>query len=186
MRWLIATTVFVAALFVAAITSADDLPPINDPTFKTTCENMYAARDADIEWPSEPAGDGHHCVLVADGADSAQMNADDYRWALRKSLTFACKGKREVLYDIVRRLDHCDGEVRTFAMESVEDNPGACRARFIETGERFNIAPHLIDDLVDWRDDMPWYEAVLVRLFAPRELPIIIEGLVACGAGTLR
>jgi hypothetical protein len=44
----------------------------------------------------------------------------------------------------------------------------------------------LIDDLVDWRDDMPWYEAVLVRLFAPRELPIIIEGLIACGAGTLR
>lgn|GEM_PF-1920415 len=165
---------------------ADGLPPIDDPAFKTTCENMYAARDADIEWPSEPAGDGHHCVLVADGADPAQMDADDYRWALRKSLTFACKGKREVIYDIVRRLDRCDGEVRTFAMETVKDSPGACRARFIETGERFNIAPHLIDDLVDWRDDMPWYEAVLVRLFAPRELPIIIEGLIACGAGTLR
>ncbi len=165
---------------------ADQLPPINDPAFKMTCENMYSARDADIEWPSEPAGDGHHCVLVADGADPAQMDADDYRWALRKSLTFACKGKREVIYDIVRRLDRCDGEVRTFAMESVKDNPGACRARFIETGERFYIAPHLIDDLADWRDDIPWYEAVLVRLFAPPELPIIMDGLVACGAGMLR
>jgi hypothetical protein len=28
---------------------ADQLPPINDPAFKMTCENMYSARDADIE-----------------------------------------------------------------------------------------------------------------------------------------
>lgn len=160
---------------------ADELPPITDPVFKTTCENMYMARDADIEWPAEPAGDGHHCILVTDGAKPAQMDADDYRWALRKSLTFACKGKRQVLYDIVRRLDKCDGEVRTFAMEPVAEAPGSCRARFIETGERFDIAPHLIDDLVDWRAEMPGYEKVLVDLFAPSELPTIMDGLIACG-----
>lgn len=176
----------ICALAIIALSTskvvADELPSIDDPAFKTTCENMYAARDADIEWPSKPAGDGHHCVLVTDGADPAQMDADDYRWALRKSLTFACKGKREVIYDIVRRLDTCAGEVRTFVMEPALDTPGACRARFIETGERFDVAPHLIDDLVEWREDMPWYEAVLVDLFAPRELPMIMDGLIACGA----
>lgn len=164
--------------------NAETLPPISDPAFKTTCENMYTARDADIEWPAEPAGDGHHCILVTDGAKPAQMDADDYRWALRKSLTFACKGKREVIYDIVRRLDSCGGEVRTFAMEPVAEIPGACRARFIETGERFNVAPHLIDDLVEWREGMPWYEEVLVDLFAPPELPMIMDGLIACGGQT--
>ena len=166
--------------------SADDLPAISDPAFKQTCEAMYAARDADMEWPNTPAGDGHHCILVTDGAKPAQMDADDYRWALRKSLTFACKGKREVIYDIVRRLKTCGGEVRTFTMEPAADAPGACRARFIETGERFNVAPHLIEDLVEWREDMPWYEAVLVDLFAPRELPMIMDGLIACGAQSPR
>lgn len=178
-RVLISTFVFIVLGMSQPI--ANDLPPIDDPAFKTTCENMYAARDADIEWPEEPAGDGHHCVLVTDGAEPAQMDADDYRWALRKSLTFACKGKREVIYDIVRRLKTCAGEVRTFAMEPVKNSPGACHARFIETGERFEVAPHLIDDLIEWRADMPWYEAVLVDLFAPRELPMIMDGLIACG-----
>ncbi len=165
---------------------ANDLPVISDPAFKQTCEAMYSARDADIEWPAEPAGDAHHCILVTDGAKPAQMDADDYRWMLRKSLTFACKGKREVIYDIVRRLDTCGGEVRTFAMEPVTATPGACNARFIETGERFNIAPHLIDDLTEWRDDMPWYEAILVDLFAPPELPMIMDGLIACGGQSPR
>lgn len=176
---------FIGALVVTTLCSdqvlASELPPVNAPAFKGVCERMYSARDADVEWPDHPAGDGHHCILVTDGAEPAQMDADDYRWALRKSLTFACKGKREVIYDIVRRLDNCAGEVRTFAMEPAKDAPGTCRARFIETGERFDVAPHLIDDLVEWRDDMPWYEAVLVDLFAPRELPMIMDGLIACG-----
>lgn len=160
---------------------AGDLPAITEPAFKSTCESMYAARDADIEWPAMPSGNAHHCILATDGASPAQMDADDYRWMLRKSLTFACKGKREVIYDIVRRLDTCGGEVRTFAMEPIAEMPGACHARFIETGERFKIAPHLIDDLVEWRDEMPWYEAILVDLFAPSELPMIMDGLIACG-----
>lgn len=175
------TVFFILGLFRTSEAYANDLPAIIDPAFKQTCEAMYTARDADIEWPAKPAGDGHHCVLVTEGADPALMDADDYRWALRKSLTFACKGKREVIYDIVRRLDTCGGEVRTFAMEPDVSTPGACRARFIETGERFDIAPHLIDDLVEWRDEMPWYEAILVDLFAPQELPMIMDGLIACG-----
>ncbi len=175
------TMFLLSGLFGASQAYANDLPAITDPAFKQTCEAMYTARDADIEWPEEPAGDGHHCILVTDGAKPAQMDADDYRWMLRKSLTFACKGKREVIYEIVRRLETCGGEVRTFVMEPVPETPGACRARFIETGERFNIAPRLIDDLVEWRDEMPWYEAILVDLFAPPELPIIMDGLIACG-----
>lgn len=107
------------------------------------------------------------------------MSADDYAWALRKSLTFACKGKRLVLYEIMRRLADCDGASRTLQMTPAEG--GACRVRFAETGEGFEIAPPLLADLVDWRQNMPWYESVLVKLFAPRELPMVMDGLIACG-----
>ena len=58
--------------------------------------------------------------------------------------------------------------------------------RFDMYRERFNIAPHLIDDLTEWRDDMPWYEAILVDLFAPPELPMIMDGLIACGGQSPR
>ncbi len=177
------TILFFLMLGISKSVDADNLPAIDAPGFAGTCAAMYAARDAREEWPAEPAGNGHHCSLVVERSDPAHMNADDYRWALRKSMTFACKGKREVIYEVVRRLQHCDGELRTLALTSDPDMPGACRVRFIETGQRFDVAPKLIDDLIDWRDNMPWYEAVLVALFAPRELPMVMDGLIDCGRG---
>lgn len=140
---------------------------------------MYGARDAGTDWPSAPKGEGRFCTIGTGTTRTTEMTADDYAWALRKSLTFACKGKREVLYEVMRRLRDCDGTSRTLQMTPA--HAGACRVRFAETGENFEIAPPLIDDLIDWRENMPWYERVLVNLFAPSELPMVMDGLIACG-----
>ncbi len=107
------------------------------------------------------------------------MSVDDFAWTLRKSLTFACKGKREVIYEVVRRLRDCGGGVRTLEMVPAETT-GACRVSFLETSEAFTVSAPLIADLIDWRDTMPWYERILVNLFAPRELPMVMDGLIGC------
>ncbi len=162
------------------IVQADDLPVLGSSGFKEICETMYAARNADEDWPAWSQGAQHHCTLRTKDVSASDMNADDYAWALRKSLTFACKGKREVIYEVVRRLKDCGGETRTFVMQPIINMPGACRVSFVETSEMFDVAPALIEDLVDWREDMPWYERILVNLFAPRELPMVMDGLIAC------
>lgn len=149
--------------------------------FQETCVAMYAARDAGRDWPSSPDGIGRHCTLGVDGPPSADMSIDDYRWALRKSLTFACKGKREVIYDLIRHLEDCGGAERTFQMTPATSQQGDCIVSIHETGRDVYVESHLIDDLIQWRTNMPWYEAVLVDLFAPRELPMVMDGLIACG-----
>lgn len=179
-----AALVFGVLILSAPSAPARDLPAINASGFNTVCEDMYRLRDTDAGWPAEPRGGAHHCTVSVGDATPADMTADDYAWALRKSLTFACKGKREVIYDVVRRLRHCDGGARSLEMTPASDTPGACQVRFLETDETFTVAPPLIDDLIDWRDDMPWYERILVDLFAPREMPMVMDGLIACGART--
>jgi len=159
------------------------LPPVDGAGFKGLCEAMYGARDAGQAWPAAPKGEQKFCSLGVGAAKPADMTGDDYAWALRKSLTFACKGKREVIYEVLRRLRDCDGRTRTLRMRPAPERVGACRVEIAETGENFDVGPPLIADLVDWRANMPWYERVLVTLFAPRELPMVMDGLIACGAG---
>lgn len=108
------------------------------------------------------------------------MTADDYAWTLRKSLTFACKGKREVVYELVRRLKGCNGGTRTLELTPAETE-GACRVAFEETAESFIAGEPLIADLIEWRENMPWFERILVDLFAPGDLPEVMDGLIACG-----
>lgn len=177
--WLAVVVLWVALASPLCAQQAD-FPPVGAPGFKEVCVAMYDARAAGADWPSAPKGDGRFCTIGTGGARATAMTADDYTWALRKSLTFACKGKREVLYEVMRRLRDCDGTSRTLQM--IPAKGGACRVRFAETGESFEIAPPLIGDLVDWRENMPWYERVLVDLFAPGELPMVMDGLIACGA----
>jgi len=170
----------VVAVSPAYASSSLTLPPVGAPGFVELCRDMYAARDSLEPWPEGLSGDAHHCTLQTEGTEPAQMSVDDYAWALRKSLTFACKSKREVIYDVVRRLKDCGGQTRTIVMQPVPENHKICRVRFSETGETFDVPPPLIADLVDWRQSMPWYERVLVKLFAPRELPMVMDGLIAC------
>jgi hypothetical protein len=79
-------------------------------------------------------------------------------------------------------LKDCGGETRTLELMPAE-TPGACRVAFRETSERFVAGPPLIADLVDWRENMPWYERILVDLFAPGEMPAVMDGLIDCGKG---
>lgn len=173
--------VFILLPALQARAEAQDLPPVGAPGFAPLCAEMYEMRNTDAGWPAEPRGNAHHCTIAVGDVRPADMTAEDYAWALRKSLTFACKGKREVIYDVVRRLRDCGGATRTLEMTPDTATEGACRVRFAETDERFTVAPRLIDDLIDWRDDTPWYERILVDLFAPRELPMVMDGLIACG-----
>ncbi|MBO6788057.1 MAG: hypothetical protein JJ900_14515 [Rhodospirillales bacterium] len=162
--------------------AAEDLvlPPVGASGFKSLCEDMYRERDTAAGWPRQIHGAGHYCTLTTPYGDATVMSADDYAWTLRKSLTFACKGKREVIYELVRRLKDCDGEIRTLDLTPAETE-GACRVAFDETADSFVAGKPLIADLVDWRDNMPWYERILVDLFAPGELPEVMDGLIACG-----
>lgn len=163
---------------------ADDLslPPVGAPGFKRLCEDMYRKRDTAEGWPAHIHGPTHYCTLRTIGGDATEMDADDYAWTLRKSLTFACKGKREVIYELVRRLKDCGGEARTLELAPGPEK-GACQVSFRETSETFVAAPPLIADLIDWRDNMPWYERILVDIFAPGEMPMVMDGLIACGKG---
>ena len=160
-----------------------NLPAVNAPGFKALCEDMYAKRDTPEGWPAQLHGITHHCTLKTRHGTASEMDVDDYAWTLRKSLTFACKGKREVIYEVVRRLRDCGGETRTLEMVPAVSVAGACRVSFAETSETFTVAPALIADLVDWRGNMPWYERILVDIFAPGELPMVMDGLIACGKG---
>ncbi len=168
---------------VAPAAQADDLdlPPLQAPGFKALCKDMYEKRDTPEGWPTRFRGREHHCTLRTRTGTPAEMTEDDYAWTLRKSLTFACKGKREVIYDVVRRLKDCDGGTRSLEMLPDDRTPGACRVSFQETSEAFTVAPPLIADLIGWRENMPWYERILVDLFAPREMPMVMDGLIACG-----
>jgi len=161
------------------------LPPVGAPGFKALCQDMYDTRDTPEGWPVQFRGSGHHCTLRTLSASETDITEDDYAWTLRKSLTFACKGKREVIYDVVRRLRDCGGGTRTLEMLPDTVQMGACRVSFRETSETFTVAPSLIRDLGDWRKDMPWYERLLVKLFAPRELPMVMDGLIVCGKGLM-
>jgi hypothetical protein len=176
--------VVLAAFLLVAIRSAEAdsllLPPVGAPGFKALCTDMYEKRDTPEGWPVQFQGSAHHCTLKTHAGTSTDMTEDDYAWSLRKSLTFACKGKREVIYEVVRRLRDCNGESRTIEMLPDPATPGACRVSFLETTEAFSVAPPLIADLTEWRADMPWYERLLVNLFAPRELPMVMDGLIAC------
>jgi len=159
-----------------------NLPPVGAPGFKQLCEEMYEKRDTPEGWPADIQGPKHYCTLSMLGGDDTVMDADDYAWTLRKSLTFACKGRREVIYELIRRLNDCGGDTRTLEL-APGLAPGACRVSFRETSESFVAEPKLIADLIDWRANMPWYERVLVDIFAPGELPMVMDGLIACGKG---
>lgn len=167
------------------IQAALPLPPAGAPGFNELCREMYTKRDTPEGWPIQYRGSNHHCTLRTRDGSETDMSADDYAWTLRKSLTFACKGKREVIYEVVRRLKDCDGGKRTIEMRPVAVPKRGCQVSFGETSEAFSVAPPLIDELIDWRENMPWYERILVNLFAPRELPMVMDGLIGCGA-TLR
>ncbi len=156
------------------------LPPAGASGFKSVCEDMYRERDTAAGWPRQIQGAGHYCTLATPDGEATVMTADDYAWTLRKSLTFACKGKREVVYELVRRLKDCNGETRTLEL-SPADTSGACHVAFDETGESFIAGEPLITDLIDWRENMPWFERILVDLFAPGDLPVVMDGLIACG-----
>lgn len=175
------TVWFLAVLLGGQCAAAElTLPAVGAPGFTDLCRDMYAARDAGVSWPNGLGGDAHHCTLQTKKAEPAKMSIDDYAWALRKSLTFACKSKREVIYEVVRRLKDCGGETRTLIMRPDPENRTVCRVSFSETGEAFGVQPPLIADLIDWRENMPWYERLLVNLFAPRELPMVMDGLIGC------
>ncbi len=170
-----------ALLLGASPVTAAELPAVDAPAFAGICDEMYGTLDAGNIWPAQPSGARKFCTLETAGAEPVEMSGDDYAWALRKSLKFACKGRREVIYEVMRRLGDCAGGNRTLDLAPIPD--GGCRVNFRETGSQFEVEPELIDDLLDWRADMPWYEAVLVALFAPRELPMLMDGLIGCGAG---
>ncbi len=179
------TTYLLIVLFglgSAAQAAGPNLPPVSAPGFKQLCEDMYEKRDTPAGWPADIHGPKHYCTLQTVDGDATEMDADDYAWTLRKSLTFACKGKREVIYELVRRLKDCGGETRTLELAPGPEK-GACRVSFRETSETFVAEPRLIADLIDWRDNMPWYERILVDIFAPGEMPMVMDGLIACGKG---
>jgi hypothetical protein len=92
--------VVLAAFLLVAIRSAEAdsllLPPVGAPGFKALCTDMYEKRDTPEGWPVQFQGSAHHCTLKTHAGTSTDMTEDDYAWSLRKSLTFACKGKREV------------------------------------------------------------------------------------------
>ena len=182
LRTEIRIALLLGSFFAAFPVHADSLslPAVGTPGFVEVCRDMYAARDAGKSWPDGLGGNAHHCTLQTRGAKPAKMSIDDYAWALRKSLTFACKSKREVIYEVVRRLRECGGETRTLVMQPDTESRKVCQVRFVETAETFDVQPPLIADLVDWRENMPWYERILVNLFAPRELPMVMDGLIAC------
>ena len=175
---------FLIILVCARPTAALDLPPAGGPGFKQLCEDMYEKRDTPEGWPSSIHGPRHYCTLKTMHGEATEMDADDYAWTLRKSMTFACKGKREVIYELVRRLKDCGGETRTLEL-TLGPEKGACRVSFRETSETFVAEPRLINDLIDWRENMPWYERILVDIFAPGEMPMVMDGLIACGNGVM-
>ncbi|GAB6052273.1 hypothetical protein JCM17960_10930 [Magnetospira thiophila] len=146
------------------------LPPGFD--LDAQCALLQQERQRGIEYPEDNAPTERFCILRANGAEGV-VSSSQYYFGLRRALRFICKGKREILTDLLWPLRDCAGQTRSLSAYPAPG--GACRLRLAETGTEVLASASSVEDVRIYLEERPWWERLASRLAAPALYDLLEE-----------
>ena len=167
------------ALLAAIVLVADARPARADGPAATNlpamCKVMTSERVKGNRWPFG-GGDERFCT-VRGGDREAAMSTVEYNKGMHRALRFACKGKREYLFQFMSALSNCNGGTRSFVARPAGNG---CEMKVEETGEVIRVGGAPLDELKELALTANPFTLIALKVMMPDALGVFLAEAVDC------